>query len=112
MLETHNVPNKKTKSISLVRCPVLGCCFPTLIPLPPLAVAVQAETPHEYPEGQHPPDNDGAQVFHPLAHVPVLRFPGEVIPLPVGAATVSVLPSITVVLAVGVQENVSQLRSV
>lgn len=107
-----NTPNNATlcRQLSLfgTALPDRGASLPVTLPPPPLAAAVQL-APQAYPDGQHPPPFDGAQVCHPVAHTPVARFAVE-IPSPVGATIVIPLPLTSVVLAVAGQLVFAQSR--
>ena len=65
----------------------LGAILATWLGTSPVTVAVQVE-PQAYPLGQQPPPSVPGQLNHPLAQPPVVMGPA-VIPLPVGATTVT-----------------------
>lgn len=112
----HNAPKliiviAKAMPMFMLHFPApFGGILPT--PAPPVASAAQLVMPHWYPLGQHPPPKSAEHVIQPCAQLPVRTVPGAVIPLPVGAAIVSVLPETSVVEADAGQEVVSQFRPI
>jgi len=121
-------PNHQTPNIqatipnpTLLSAPLVGASLPTLPPVPPTprelvapAGILQLTLPQTYPLGQHPPPSPAAQVIQPLAQAPVARFPGAVIPVPLGATIVKELVGFetSVVDAIAGQDVDAQSRPV
>ena len=107
IIKPVNVQSKAV--LETPRLAPLGGVLPTTLVGAPLNVGVQA-VPHANPLGQQPPPFEVAQLDHPVGQVPENPSEFADIPLPVGAMTVTLGESTTVVLTLAGQLVLAQSR--